>query len=146
MRSRRKGTETRGRRADVDDISAQSKRRTRIVVVDDNAAMRVLLTEILSGVPDLEIVGACADGQTAIETTARLRPDVVFVDVSMPGLDGIETTRRIAAQFPSVRVIGLSAYEESVMRETMRSAGADGFVSKSASADQIIAAARGRAL
>ena len=116
--------------------------RLRVLVVDDHALVRRGFATLLAGEADLEVVGEAANGQQAIELTRKLLPDVILMDVSMPVLNGIEATRTIHAEFPGIRVIGLSMFEESTQPETMREAGAVGYLNKNDSADALLAAIR----
>jgi CheY-like chemotaxis protein/anti-sigma regulatory factor (Ser/Thr protein kinase) len=81
-------------------------RRTRVLVVDDDALVRRGFAALLTGEPDLEVVGEAADGKMAIELTRNLAPDVILMDISMAVMNGIEATRAIHAEFPAARVIG----------------------------------------
>ena len=124
--------------------SDSSSRRIRVLLVDDHAIMRDGLAVMLSKESDIEVVGEAQDGWQALETARRLVPDVILMDISMPGLNGIEATRILHAELPGVRVIGLSMlYEEGERAEAIRSAGAVGYVSKSAPSNQLLAALRG---
>src|SRR5215470_7940261 len=76
------------------------KRKIRVLVVDDSASFRAALAQALASDPDIEVVGQAADGKNAIEMAARLRPDVITMDVMMPVLDGIEASKLILAQRP----------------------------------------------
>lgn len=114
----------------------------RVLLADDHPMVRDGLAELLERNAGIEVVGEVSDGSAAVELARRVRPDVVLMDVDMPGLDGIEATRRIVTEQPDVRVIGLSMYTEPAKDKAMRSAGAVGYVPKSASADALIAAVR----
>src|SRR5438105_15358061 len=86
--------------------------RTRILVVDDETLLRGLLVQRLSLEADLEVVGEAVNGRAAVELAARLRPDVVLMDLSMPVLDGAQATERIVARYPHIQVIILTALRE----------------------------------
>jgi DNA-binding NarL/FixJ family response regulator len=126
----------------VSDDLPPAGRRTRVLIVDDHAIMREGLVRLLQTAGDLEIVGSAADGQTAIDMTRDLSPDVVVMDMSMPGMSGTEATRIIVSRFPSVRVIGLSMYSEAEMGARMRIAGAASYVEKTSPAEVLISAIR----
>ncbi|WP_407669372.1 response regulator [Ornithinimicrobium avium] len=97
---------------------------------------------ILSVEDDLEVVGQVGDGQGAVEAVARLRPDVVLMDVQMPVLDGIEATRRIVAEHPDVRVVVLTTFDRDDYLFDALEAGASGFLLKNADPDELVAAVR----
>jgi len=118
------------------------ERPTRVLIVDDHTLVRRGFATLLAGEPDLSVVGEAADGQMAIALTRQLMPDVILMDISMPVLNGIEATRAIRAEFPTVRVIGLSMSEDPAQLEAMRDAGAAGYVSKSGPAEALLAAIR----
>ena len=114
----------------------------RFLVADDSPAVRETIAWILQGEPELELVGLAADGTEAVELAERLMPDVILMDINMPVLDGVEATRQIAVLCPNVRVIGLSLHERDVAGPKMQEAGAVGYVSKSASSAEMVAAIR----
>ena len=113
---------------------------TRVVFADDHRVMRQGLIRLITGQPDIEVVGEAANGREALELARQLRPDVVVMDVSMPEMDGIEATRRIKAELPEVRVIGLSMFEDELLARTMRMAGAETFMTKTVSSAELLKA------
>lgn len=117
-------------------------KRIRVLLVDDHVVMRQGLAGLLRVTPDLEIVGEASDGEAAVNLARQIRPDVVLMDISMPGMDGIQATRIIHTEMPEVRVIGLSMFEEGEQATAMRQAGAYGFQTKSGPSDALIAAIR----
>jgi len=118
---------------------------TGVLVADDERLVRGGYRMIISGAPDLQVVGEAEDGLEAVDLARRLHPDVVLMDVRMPRLDGIEATRRIAAfaQPPAVVVVTTFDLDEYVY-EALR-AGACGFLLKDAREEQLLAAVRGAA-
>ena len=102
----------------------------RVVLVDDNERYRRDLRNRLDRQPGLEVVAEAADGETALERVRELTPDVVIVDVVMPGMNGIETTRRILAACPGVKVIGLSMHGDQRFVAAMLEAGASSYFLK----------------
>lgn len=115
---------------------------TTVLVVDDQALIRQAVTDILSSHPDVEVVGEAVDGAQAVELAARLRPNVVLMDIRMPLVDGIEATRRICAdpENANVRVLILTTFEEDDYVVSALRAGASGFIGKGAEPDDIVAA------
>jgi PAS domain S-box-containing protein len=113
-------------------------RKIRILVVDDHEVVRESFVQLLNSEADIEVVGVAADGEEAIERTHQLNPDIVTMDVNMRGMSGIEATKRIHAELPQVRVIGLSMFEESGIAEAMRQAGAVDYLTKSSPAQILI--------
>jgi CheY-like chemotaxis protein/two-component sensor histidine kinase len=114
-----------------------------VLFVDDHAIMRRGLIGLMAGQPNIRVVGEAANGREAIERVRQLKPDVVVMDISMPEMDGIEATRRIKAEFPTVRVIGLSMHQEEQLGNSMHQAGAEAFVSKTASPAELLEAIYG---
>jgi PAS domain S-box-containing protein len=115
----------------------------RVLFVDDHHVMRQGLIRLMNGQPVIQVVGEASNGQEAIAKVRQLRPDVVVMDASMPVLDGIEATRQIKAERPEVRVIGLSMYDDEEISQKMRAAGAEAFLSKTASSAELLKAIYG---
>ena len=109
----------------------RSLRKTRIMLVDDHPVMREGLARLLAQEPDFEVIGHAKDGQEAIEQAGTLRPDVVLMDISMPRMNGIESTKIIHQQHPDIRIIGLSLYSEEERSKEMLDAGAALYLTKS---------------
>lgn len=114
----------------------------RLVLVDDHIVMRQGLTALLREESDMAIIGEASDGRSAVELICRLRPDVVLMDINMPGMDGIEATRILHAELPQVRVIGLSMFDEADRARAMREAGAVNYLTKSGPSEALLAAIR----
>lgn len=104
--------------------------------------MRLGLAMVLGDVADFALVGEAADGEPAIARARELEPDVVLMDVRMPGIDGIEATRRIVEERPETRVVVLTTFDLDEYAFSGLNAGASGFLVKDAPADQLIAAVR----
>lgn len=117
---------------------------TRVMVVDDQQMFRMGLVAILQAQDGVEVVGEAVNGADAVARAARLRPDVILMDVRMPELDGIEATRRITAvpTDPPVRVVMLTTFDiDDYVFDALR-AGASGFLLKDASAEELVQAVR----
>jgi DNA-binding NarL/FixJ family response regulator len=114
----------------------------RIVIVDDHQIVRAGLQNLLETDAEFKVVGTAGDGAAAVTVAAECQPDVVLMDLSMPGVDGIEATRRIKAEWPTTRVLVLSSYgdEDHVVRAL--EAGADGYLLKHSEPDQLLRAIR----
>jgi len=128
------GTET----AKRETAGPRQDRRLRVLLADDHEIVRQGLVSLLSEEHTLEIVGQATNGREAVDLAGRLHPDVVIMDVSMPGIDGDAATRQIKARRPQTRVIALSMYEEPQKIEAMQEAGAEGYLLKTAPAEQLL--------
>lgn len=114
----------------------------RVLVADDQPLMRTAYDMTLRGEEDMELVGEAADGQEAIEQARRLRPDVILMDVRMPVLDGVEATRIVGAESPSVKILILTTFDlDEYVVEALR-AGASGFLLKDVRPDELVQAIR----
>ncbi|MEU8173019.1 response regulator transcription factor [Microbispora hainanensis] len=109
----------------------------RVLVVDDQAVVRDGLVLLLGLLPDIEVVGSASDGEAALRLVADERPDVVLMDLRMPRVDGVEATRRIRAAFPDTQVVVLTTYTDDESVFAALRAGARGFLTKSADAEEI---------
>ena len=115
---------------------------TRLLIVDDQALVRAGLRAILGEEPDIELVGEAGDGEEALTVAARVRPDVVLMDIRMPRMDGLEATRRICAAEGAPRIVILTTFDlDEYVYEALR-AGASGFLLKDAPADDLVRAVR----
>ncbi len=112
--------------------------RIRLLIVDDHAVMRQGLCSLLVEEEDLVVLAEAGDGPQAIALAQQLQPDVVLMDFSMPGMDGVEATRRLKAAMPHVQVIGLSMYEKTDRAEAMLAAGAAAYLTKSGNCEVLI--------
>lgn len=113
----------------------------RILIVDDHATFRLGLTALLNSEPGLQVVGEAATGTQAVAAVSVLRPDVVVMDLNMPGLGGIEATQRIVRQQPDVGVLVLTMFDDEHVFSAMR-AGARGYILKTAQHEEIVRAVR----
>lgn len=110
----------------------------RVLIADDYATMRMVLRRALQSEPDIQVVGEASDGCAAVRLAAKLKPDVVLMDVNMPGLDGIEATRRIVRADPGIKVIGLSVHCFEFYARQMLEAGAHAYLLKDGDIDELI--------
>ncbi len=113
-------------------------RKTRVLIVDDHPQYRQDINSILETEPDLEPVGEASSGAEALEQVGRLRPHIVLMDVNMPGMDGIETTRKLVESYPDVGVIMLTMHTSEAHLREARRAGASAFVLKDASSEVLL--------
>ena len=114
----------------------------RVLLVEDHPMTRAGLALFVNAHADLELVGEVASGEEALECCARVRPDVVLMDIKLPGMDGIEATRQITHRYPDVQVVALSNFQDSTMVQEILQAGAISYLVKSVSAEDLIAAIR----
>jgi two-component system response regulator NreC len=115
---------------------------TRVLIADDHPVLRSGLRVLLGADPDLEVVGEAGSGEEALHLAEELRPDVVLLDIGMPGETGIETVRRLKAKLPTLRVLFLTMHEEEGMLLEALGAGGDGYLIKRADEAEIIQAIR----
>ncbi len=114
----------------------------RILVADDHPVVRGGLVALLRTIDGIDVVGEAADGAAAVREAQLTHPDVVLMDVRMPGLDGVEATRRIRAAVPDTRVLMLTMYDDDATVFTAMQAGAQGYLLKEAEQDEIVRAVR----
>jgi PAS domain S-box-containing protein len=110
----------------------------RVVLVDDHLVMRQGLASLLSVEPDILVAGEASDGKSAVDLIRNTKPAVVLMDISMPGMDGIQATRIIHNEFPEIRVIGLSMFQEGEQQAAMREAGAVDYLTKTGPSEALI--------
>jgi len=113
---------------------------TRVLIADDHPLLRAGLRQLLAADPDLETVGEAGTGAEVLQLTGELHPDVVLLDISMPGENGIATARALKARFPDVLVLFLTMHEEEGMLQEALRAGGDGYVVKRADEPEILRA------
>ena len=115
----------------------------RIVVADDHPVVRGGLVAMLRTIPGLDVVGEASDGDAAVHAVLEDRPDVILMDVRMPGRDGIEATRQIRELVPDCRVLMVTMYDDDATVFTAMQAGAQGYLLKDAEQDDIVRAVHG---
>ncbi|MGC3957364.1 MAG: response regulator transcription factor [Verrucomicrobiota bacterium] len=114
----------------------------RVLVVDDHFVVRMGLIAVVNTEPDMEVVGQAADGADAVAKFAELTPDLVLMDLRMPGMDGIRATTEIRAKHPEARVLMLTTYDGDTDIHRAVQAGAQGYVLKNSTGDKLIPALR----
>jgi DNA-binding NarL/FixJ family response regulator len=118
---------------------------TTVLLVDDHHLVRAGLASLFDSADDLHVVGQAANGQQALELTATLTPDVVLMDLSMPELDGVETTRRLLAIHPAANVVVLTSFSDQARVADALAAGAVGYLLKDCEPRDLLAAVRSAA-
>jgi DNA-binding NarL/FixJ family response regulator len=113
-------------------VTAAQRAALRVVIADDQASVREGLVVLLGGMPDIDVVGAAADGEQAIELVAAHQPDAILLDLHMPVLDGINATRRLTAEHPEVAVVVLTTYADDSSVLDALHAGARSYLTKDA--------------
>jgi len=114
----------------------------RVLLVDDHPVLRSGLKALLAGEQDIEVVAEASDGHDAVQLAPRLRPDVVIMDVAMPGLGGAEATQQLLTRDAAVRVLALSAHEDASFARSLLDAGASGYALKRSACDELVHAVR----
>jgi two-component system invasion response regulator UvrY len=114
----------------------------RVLVVDDHDLVRTGITRMLADVSGIKVVGEAATGEDALRVCRELKPDVVLMDVKMPGIGGLETTRKLLRQFPDSRVIAVTACDEEPYPSRLLQAGAAGYMTKGTGIEEMVKAIR----
>ena len=125
-------------------------KKTRVLLVDDHAIVRLGLMTLINDQADMEVVGEAGTAQEALRAVERLKPEVVLMDIRMPGEGGLEATRQITARFPETKVVMLTSYADDDLIVHAIKAGAVGYILKQVGTEELLraitAAARGEAL
>jgi two-component system response regulator NreC len=114
----------------------------RILLADDHAVLRAGLRMLINAQPDMEVVGEAASGDEAVQRSHALAPDVVLMDIAMPGAGGIEATNRIASGCPGARVLVLTMHDDAAYLRSVLAAGASGYVLKRSADTDLLSAIR----
>ena len=134
---------------EVAPVPSPVSTKIRVLLADDHAIVRQGVKMILTNEPDIEVVGEADDGLVAVEMAKRLQPDVAVLDISMPGINGIEATRQIKATLPNVQILALTMHADDTYVFQLLKAGGSGYVLKRAAATDLVqaihAARRGEA-
>ncbi len=116
--------------------------KVRVLIADDHGTMREGLRLLINSQPDLEVVGEAADGREAIRLARQLEPDVMLMDISMPGMNGLDATKKVKEQCPNIRVLTLTRHSDDGFLKQLLAAGASGYALKLGSADDLMRAIR----
>lgn len=114
----------------------------RVLIADDHTIVRSGVRLLLDAEPDVEVIGEALDGIEAVELTGRLQPGVVLMDIAMPGMDGMEATRHIKAEWPQINVLVLTMHRQDEYLFEVLKAGASGYILKAAETNELIHAVR----
>jgi len=114
----------------------------RVMLVDDHAVVRMGFRLLLEGAPDIKVAAEAESGEEAVRTFPEIKPDVVVMDISMPGIGGIEAIDRILAREPQARILVLSAHEDAMHARRVLKAGAVGYLTKRSAAEELMQAIR----
>lgn len=116
--------------------------RIRVLLADDHAVLRAGLRMLINAQPDMEVVGEAATGEEALRYARAMKPDVVLMDITMPGVGGIEATGRIARDCPRVRILVLTMHDDAAYLRSVLAAGASGYVLKRSADTELLSAIR----
>jgi two-component system invasion response regulator UvrY len=113
-----------------------------VLLVDDHELVRTGLKALLENEPDISVIGEASSGEEALKLVREKKPDVVLMDIQMPGIGGLEATKRMLHTFPGVRVIAVSSYNEDPYPAKLIQTGASGFLAKDSTSEELIEAIR----
>ncbi|HCP56380.1 MULTISPECIES: UvrY/SirA/GacA family response regulator transcription factor [Pseudomonas] len=114
----------------------------KVLVVDDHDLVRMGITRMLADIDGLEVIGQADSGEEALRLVRELRPDVVLMDVKMPGIGGLEATRKLIRSYPDLKVVAVTACEEDPFPTRLLQAGAAGYMTKGAALEEMVQAIR----
>lgn len=123
-------------------IKSESSKKIRVMLVEDHILMRVGLKTTAEGEPDMEVIAEVADGRQVLESYCRYKPDVVLLDLRLPGMDGIQIIKQLRQESPEVRIVVLSSYGGGDDITSAIQSGASGYVLKSMPLEQMLQAVR----
>ena len=117
-------------------------KKIRVLIVDDHAVVRAGIRLLLDSQPDMKVVGEAQDGQESLVQVRKLKPDVVLMDITMPGMGGVEATQAIKKAYPQVQILALTMHEDTAHFFRMLQAGASGYVVKGADPSELLSSIR----
>src|SRR4051812_38175516 len=123
-------------------LPGEEPRQIRVLLVEDHAVVREGTAELINRQADMTVVGEAGDGQEAVDLASRLAPDVILMDVALPGLDGISATRKIKQNSPTIAVLALSAHDEDQYVFALLEAGAAGYLLKTIRGNELVEGVR----
>jgi two-component system response regulator DevR len=132
------GSDTLAPRVSDDAASPRAVSRVRILICDDHAMVRGGIRRLLEAEPDFEVVAEASDAAAAVAGVGESAPDIVVMDVRMPGRSGVEACREIRARFPATRVLMLTSFDDDQMRRAATAAGAAGYILKQIRGDGLV--------
>jgi len=118
------------------------EKRVRVLITDDDQKFRIFIRRVLEAQINLAIIGEAQDGEEAVKKAQEMKPEMVIMDMDMPGIDGLEATRRVKASLPRAVVVMFSPAEGRAYRDAAARSGADDFIPKTASVFQILSKIR----
>ena len=124
------------------DGKRSAMKQLRVLLIDDHPVLRQGLMQLFNGEPDMEVVGAVGDSQSALATADEVRPDVIICDINLPGMNGLELARVLRRRFPRAGLVMLTVHQEDAQLLAAVRAGADAFVSKESGATEMIEVVR----
>ncbi len=126
-------------------VQAELWQTAKILIVDDHEMVRRGLRKMIENQDDLMVIAEASNGEEAVKSARETSPDIIVMDINLPGMDGIEATRKITAEMPDIRVIGLSLHDEKGVADDMRSAGASAYLTKTEAFETLCATIRSEA-
>jgi len=114
----------------------------KILIADDQKKIRKVLRDLIEREKNMEVIGEAEDGQTVIRMSEKLKPDIVLMDIVMPGLSGLEATRQIKKKFPQIKIIAFSIFSDKALIREMLQSGASGYLLKEDMADEWLKAVK----
>lgn len=114
----------------------------KVLLVDDHDIVRMGVARMLEDIKDLVVVGQAKTGEEAINSVRQLKPDVVLMDIQMPGIGGVEATRKLAERFSKIKILAVSAHEAEPLPSRILDAGASGYITKGTCLDEMVQAIR----